>query len=71
MDTLAERVRDLTVVVPDTVWQETHDLASEVATLERRLELVRDLALTARDAVPIGKAPYWVGAILHAIGDVR
>lgn len=69
MSYLAERVRDLTMVVPDDVWQETQDLASDVATLEARLQLVKELALVARNAAPYEQEPYWVSHILQAIGE--
>jgi hypothetical protein len=69
MSDLASKILDLSVDVPDHVWQKTLDLASEVETLEARLRLVSDLARTARNAAPEGKEPYWVKAILQAIGE--
>jgi hypothetical protein len=72
MGALAEQVRDLTYghIGSDEAWQQALDVASEVETLEARLQLVSDLAHIARTATPPdAQEPYWVKAILQAIGE--
>lgn len=44
-------------------------LVERAIALEDRLQLVKDLALTARNAAPEGREPYWVSPILQAIGE--
>lgn len=70
MTRLADEVRGLAFLhVAEQDLQESLSLASDIETLEARLQLVKDLALTARNAAPEGKEPYWVSPILQAIGE--